>query len=354
MTLKFAIVGCGRISSKHIEGLKLVDNLSLVCVADINPERAKKTGESAGVPFYTDYHEMLEKHAVDVVSILTPSGLHAQHTIDIASTYKTHIVCEKPMALKLRDADTMIQACKDAGVRLFVVKQNRFNLPITQLRKAFEDGRFGKMTMGSVRIRWRRTQEYYSQDSWRGTWELDGGVIANQASHHIDLLLWMFGKPKSVMAMNDTFGSDIEVDDTSFSLVRFESGAMGIIEATTAIRPDDLEGSLSVFGQKGSVIVGGFSVNQLIAWRFDDAKKDEEKQLLSDASETPPNIYGFGHARYLEHVRDAIKNGTAALVAGEEGRRSLELINAIYESVETRKEVFLDKYEQKHSKLGGR
>ncbi|MCK5808906.1 Gfo/Idh/MocA family oxidoreductase [bacterium] len=352
MTLKFAIVGCGRISSKHIEGLKLVDNLSLECVADINPERAEETGKKAGVPFYTDYHEMLKNHQVDVVSILTPSGLHAQHTIDIASTYKTHIVCEKPMALKLEDADKMISVCKEVGVRLFVVKQNRFNLPISQMRKAYEEGRFGDMTMGTVRVRWRRTQEYYDQDSWRGTWELDGGVIANQASHHIDLLLWMLGEPKSVMAMNHTFGSNIEVDDTSFSLVRFKSGAMGIIEATTAIRPDDLEGSVSLFGKKGSVVVGGFSVNQLVAWRFADAKEGEEQHLLDAASETPPNIYGFGHARYLEHVRDAIKNNTAALVAGEEGRRSLELINAIYESVETKKEVFLDKYEQKWSKLG--
>ncbi len=352
--LRFAIVGCGRISGKHIEALQLVEGVTLVCVADVDRARAQAAGERAGVPYYTDYHAMLDNHQVDVVSILTPSGLHPQHTIDIATRYKTHIVCEKPMALQLKDADAMIQACETAGVRLFVVKQNRFNLPVRRLREAFESGRFGRMTMGSVRVRWRRTQEYYDRDAWRGTWALDGGVIANQASHHIDLLLWMLGEPRSVMAMNDTFGSTIEADDTSFSLVRFKNGAMGIIEATTAIRPDDLEGSLSIFGLQGSVVIGGFSVNQLVTWKFADAREGEEEALLKEASETPPNIYGYGHARYLEHVRDVIRHGAVPLVDGAEGRRSLALINAIYESVETGREVFLDRYTQRKSRLGKR
>jgi UDP-N-acetyl-2-amino-2-deoxyglucuronate dehydrogenase len=352
MTIKFAIVGCGRILKKHVEALKEIDKAELVAVCDVVPQKAEKGGHDAGVPYYSNYDEMFEKHPeADVVSILTPSGYHPEHVMDIAKKYKKHIVCEKPMALKLKDADKMIKCCDENGVKLFVVKQNRYNLPVQVLKNKLDGGSFGKIVMGTVRVRWCRKQDYYDADKWRGTWSMDGGVIANQASHHIDLLEWMLGEPVSVMAMNGTFLSDIEVDDTCAAIIKFESGAIGIVEATTATRPKDLEGSLSILGEKGSCVIGGFSVNKIIEWNFEDENETQKEENLQNYSENPPNVYGFGHRRYLESVIDSIENGTHALVDGLEGRNSLELINAIYESVETGKEVKL-KFEPKWSKLG--
>ena len=352
MTLSFAIVGCGRILKKHIEAIREIEKAKLVAVCDIDIEKAQKAGQENGVPYYASYDEMLEKHPeADVVTILTPSGMHPEHAIDIAKKYKKHIVCEKPMALRLEDADEMIKTCDLNGVRLFVVKQNRFNLPVQILRKSLEEKKFGKLVMGTVRVRWCRKQDYYDAADWRGTWELDGGVIANQASHHIDLLEWMLGEPVSVMAMNGTYLCDIEVDDTCAAIIKFRNGSIGIVEATTATRPKDLEGSLSILGEKGNCVIGGFSVNKMEQWNFEDETNEQKEEILARFSENPPNIYGFGHKRYLESVIESIESGTRALVDGLEGRKSLELINAIYESVETGKEVKL-RFETKWSKLG--
>jgi len=351
--LKFALVGCGRISGKHIEALKEIDDAELVAVCDISIEKAKNAAERAGgVNYYSSYDDMLmQSKDIDIVTILTPSGLHPKHTIDIVKKYKKHIITEKPMALQLSDADEMIRVCDEFGVRLFVIKQNRYNLPVQKLRKALEEGKFGKITMGTVRVRWARNQEYYDKDDWRGTWELDGGVITNQASHHIDLLEWMLGEPVSVMAKTATYLADIEVDDTAAAIIKFRNGAMGIVEATTATRPFDLEGSLSLLGEKGSVVIGGFAVNKMETWNFTHESDQERDKVLKEFAEIPPNVYGFGHKRYLENVIDSIKHNKKALVDGLEGRKSIELINAIYESAETGKEVFL-RFEPKRSKLG--
>lgn len=350
MTIRFGIVGCGRIFRKHYEAITENKLAELIAVCDIREERAKKAGEMANVPYYTDYNDMLSNEQIDVVNILTPSGMHPAHTIDIVNRYKKHIVCEKPMALKLEDADEMIRTCDNNGVKLFIVKQNRFNLPVIKLREALEQGRFGRIVMGTVRVRWCRTQKYYDQDEWRGTWAYDGGVITNQASHHIDLLEWMLGEPVSVMAMNGTYLSDIEVDDTSAALVRFRSGALGIIEATTAARPSDMEGSLSILGERGSAVIGGFAVNEMIHWAFTE-KEDRDENILAEYAEMPENVYGFGHKRYIENVIDTLKKNGSALVDGLEGRKSLELINAIYESAETGREVRL-RFVPARSKLG--
>jgi len=347
MKIKFAIVGCGRIASKHVEALKQNGTIAeLIAVCDIDIMKAEIIGKKGDVPFYDDYNTMLEKHSeVQVVSILTESGNHAKHAIDIVSKFSKHIVVEKPMALKLEDADAMIRTCDEYGVKLFVVKQNRFNLPVIELRKALEAGRFGKLVMGTVRVRWCRNQDYYNADSWRGTWGFDGGVFTNQASHHIDLLEWMLGEPISVFAKSRTALVDIETEDTGVAIITFANGAIGIVEATTAVRPKDLEGSLSILGEKGSVEIGGFAVNELKTWNFID--NDETKV----SKETPPDVYGFGHARYLENVCNNLQHNQKALVDGLAGRKSLELINAIYESIETGKEVFL-KFNPIHSKLG--
>lgn len=349
---KFGLVGCGRISSKHIDAIKNIPNAKLTAVCDINEDRAKAVSEKAGLDkYFLSYDEMLQNEDIDIVNILTPSGLHPEHTIDIVKKYKKHIIVEKPMALKLSDADNMIRICDLNSVRLFVVKQNRYNLPVTRLRQAVENGEFGKIFMGSVRVRWSRDQKYYDQDDWRGTWKLDGGVLANQASHHIDLLEWMLGTPVSVMARTETYMSDIEVDDTAAAIIKFENGAMGIIEATTATRPSDLEGSLSILGEKGTVVIGGFAVNKMETWNFAGQGSREREKVITEYAENPPNVYGFGHIRYIEHVLDSIENNKQALVDGLEGRKSLELINAIYESAETGREVNL-KFRPKKSRLG--
>jgi predicted dehydrogenase len=276
---------------------------------------------------------------IDAICILTPSGEHAKNVIELAP-YKKHLIVEKPMALTLSDADRMIQACDENGVRLFVVKQNRYNLPVKKLRHALESGRFGKMVMGTVRVRWCRTQAYYDQDAWRGTWACDGGVFANQASHHIDLLQWMMGDVESVFAKTRTALVNTETEDTGIVLLKFKSGALGIIEATTATRPKDLEGSISILGEKGTVEIGGFAVNEMKIWNFTDLDSSDS-EVIGKYRNNPADVYGFGHTEYLNKVVEAIQNGSAALVDGLEGRKSLELISAIYESVETGKEVFL-------------
>lgn len=339
--LRFAIVGCGRISVRHSDllGSGQIKGAVLAAVADIVQEKASRTGERFGVPWYTDMHEMCAKEAIDVVVVLTESGLHSRHVVELARHGK-HIVVEKPMALTLEDADAMILACERAGVRLFVVKQNRFNVPVVKLREALDGGRFGKLVLGTVRVRWCRRENYYAQDAWRGKWSLDGGVLANQASHHVDLLSWMMGDVESVVAKASNALADIEAEDTAVVLLRFTSGALGVIEATTAARPKDLEGSISLLGAQGTVEIAGFAVNEMRTWQF-TPELPEDADILQRSSVNPPNVYGFGHQAYYEHVVDALRCGREALVDGREGRRSLQLISAIYESVETGSEVRL-------------
>ena len=251
-----------------------------------------------------------------------------------------HVVVEKPLALTLASADRMIEACDRAGVKLFVVKQNRFNVPVVKMREAYEAGRFGKLVLGTVRVRWCRPQSYYDLDAWRGTWALDGGVLTNQASHHIDLLEWMMGSVESVFAMSTTALVDVETEDTAVVVLRFASGALGVIEATTAARPKDLEGSISLLGESGTVVIGGFAVNEMKVWNFVEPQPEDEN-VLADYSVNPPNVYGFGHQAYYDHVVMSVTLGTPPLVDGLAGRQSVELITAIYESIETRREVFL-------------
>jgi UDP-N-acetyl-2-amino-2-deoxyglucuronate dehydrogenase len=338
-TLNFALVGCGRIAKRHSEllGLGQIAGAKLAAVADLVPEKARAIGERFSVPWFTDYREMLSRQDVDVAVILTESGRHADHAVTAAQLGK-HVVVEKPMALTLDDADRMIGACDGATVRLFVVKQNRFNVPIVKAREALAAGRFGRMVIGTVRVRWCRTQDYYDQDAWRGTWAMDGGVLTNQASHHVDMLEWMMGEVESVFAMSRTALVDIEAEDTAAVVLRFVNGALGVIEATTAARPKDLEGSLSLLGEGGTVVVGGFAMNKMETWNF-AAKQPGDDEVLAKYSVNPPNVYGFGHQAYYEHVVDCIRNNRQHLVDGLEGRKSLELISAIYESIELGREV---------------
>lgn len=349
--LNFALVGCGRIAKRHSEllGLNQIQNARLVAVCDLVREKAEKIATQFSVPCFTDMHEMMRTVNIDVVVVLTESGKHAKHVVAL-SPYGKHIVVEKPMALTLDDADAMIRACDESRVKLFVVKQNRFNVPVLKLRQALTAGRFGKLILGTVRVRWCRHQAYYDQDPWRGTWALDGGVLTNQASHHVDLLEWMMGEVDSVFAMSTTALANIEAEDTAVVTLRFRNGALGVIEATTAARPTDLEGSISILGEGGTVEIGGFAVNQMKVWKFALPQSDDDK-VMEQYSVNPPNVYGFGHQAYYEHVVDCILNNARHLVDGLVGRKSLELINAIYESVETGREVPL-RFRPKRCRLG--
>ena len=352
-TLKFALVGCGRIAKRHSEllGRNQIAGAQLVAVCDTVFDRAKKIGQQFGVPAYADLDEMMRQELIDVAVVLTPSGLHAVHVIQLAR-FGIDIMVEKPMALTLDDAEAMIEACDKNHCRLFVIKQNRFNVPVIKLREAINADRFGKLVLGTVRVRWARHQPYYDQDAWRGTWAMDGGELTNQASHHVDMLEWMMGDVESVFARSTTALADIEAEDTAVVTLKFKNGALGIIEATTATRPKDLEGSISILGEKGSVVIGGFAVNQMQNWNFEDQQKDDD-DVLEQYSVNPPNVYGFGHQAYYEHVVDCILHSGQNLVDGLQGRKSIELISAIYESVETGKEVFL-RFKPERCKLGQR
>ncbi|MEK7234399.1 MAG: Gfo/Idh/MocA family oxidoreductase [Elusimicrobiota bacterium] len=348
--IRFALVGCSSVAKKHLESLRQLDSAEIAAVCDLNAVLAEKTGREYGVPHYQDYRSMLEKENVDVVTVLTPSGDHAERVLDLVKFGK-HIVVEKPMALRLEDADAMIHACDTAGIKLFVVKQNRYNVPVRALRAAIDAGRFGRLVMGTVRVRWCRKPEYYSASPWRGTWAFDGGVLTNQASHHIDMLEWLMGDVESVTAMTATRLAPIEAEDTAVAILRFRSGALGVIEATTAARPIDLEGSVSVLGETGSVVIGGFAMDKLQTWQFTEPASGDAGILAEHGQN--PSSFAYNHREYLRAVVETIQSGRKALVDGLEGRKSLELINALYESVETGREVPL-RFRPKKCRLGER
>jgi len=337
--MKVALIGCGRVSKKHIEAVRANPNLKLACVCDKDVPKLNHVCNEHNVRGYNTIEEMFDKEKIDIVSVLVEAGNHAQVVCEIAK-YKKHIIVEKPIALKLDDADRMIEACDRNNIKLFVVKQNRFNLPVIQLKKAMNLGRFGKLVMGTVRLRWARDEAYFKQDSWRGTWRFDGGVFASQASHHVDMLRWLMGPVKNVHAISsNTIIEGLEVEDTGIATLEFENGALGLIEATNACRPKNLEGSVSILGRGGTVVIEGFAVNHLKTWEF--AEPHPMDKEVWDSSENPPDVYGFGHARFYESVVENLKHAGGNIIDGMEGKKSLELICAIYESIATKKTVEL-------------
>jgi UDP-N-acetyl-2-amino-2-deoxyglucuronate dehydrogenase len=348
--LRAAIVGCGRIAQRHARILASFPDVEIVAMVDSAPDVAEGFASAHGGRPYSDLTTMVWRERPNLVAVCTPSGTHAEITLDLVRLGVANVVVEKPLALRMSDADEMVAACDEAGARLFVVKQNRYNRPVVKLREALDSGRFGKLVLGAVRVRWCRRQDYYSQAAWRGTWAMDGGVFANQASHHIDLLVSLMGEVESVIAFAATRLVDIEAEDTGVALIKFGSGALGVIEATTAARPGDLEGSLSILGEKGTVEVGGFALNEMTVWRFADPRPEDET-ILEQYRTNPPDVYGFGHHELLRDVVDSIRAGRPPRVDGREGRKSLQVIAAIYESIETGREVRIP-FEQRASRLG--
>ncbi|MHB1095341.1 MAG: Gfo/Idh/MocA family protein [Gemmatimonadaceae bacterium] len=333
---KVALLGCGRIARNHFQAIAELDGMALSAVCDVVEERAREAGEQWGVPWYTAYDEMLRKSECDVVVIATPSGMHPAHGIKAAQAGK-HVVCEKPMAISLASADSLVQACDDAGVRLFVVKQNRLNPAIQLVRRAIDRGRFGRIYMANATVRWARPQEYYDQAPWRGTWEFDGGAFMNQASHYVDLIQWLVGPVESVMARTATMARRIEAEDSGAAILKFRNGAIGVIEVTMLTYPRNLEGSITLVGETGTVKIGGTAVNKVEHWQF--ASYDDDDKLIEAAATNPPNVYGFGHAGYYRNVLSVLRDEAAPDTDGRSGRKSLELILGIYESAKTGREV---------------
>jgi UDP-N-acetyl-2-amino-2-deoxyglucuronate dehydrogenase len=305
-------------------------------VADADIERARAVGAARDVPAFGSLDEMLAAVPSDLVSICTPSGLHPQHGI-IAARAGRHVLTEKPMAISLAAADELVQACDAAGVQLFVVKQNRLNPAIQLLKRAVEKGRFGRLYMANVTVRWTRPQSYYDAEPWRGTWEFDGGAFMNQASHYVDLMQWLMGPAESVMAKTATQARRIEAEDSGVAVVKFRSGALGVMEVSVLTFPKNLEGSITILGETGSVKIGGTAVNRVDHWEFADY--DDDDKLVDAAATAPPSVYGFGHVPYYENVVAALRGHGKADTDGRAGRKSLELILGIYESAKTGREV---------------
>ena len=339
--IRFGIIGCGRISKIHTSVLSRIPNASIAAVCDIVEERTKDYAQKFKCCYYTDYKELLKSKGIDVVNVCTPTYLHADMAVDAAKSGK-HVVTEKPMAATLADADRMIEACKKNGVKLFVVKQNRYNPPIIKLKEALDAGQFGKIFYGKTSVYWQRDQRYYDEHVWFRTRHMGGGVLINQASHNIDMLCWLMGPVESVFAKIDTFTHTAETEDFGLGMVRFKSGALGIVEATTCIYPKNLEGSITIFGENGSVKVGGIQMNETQLWEFRNSHNEEGINQRNSA--TPTDVYGYGHIRFFEDVLRVIQGEDIPYVDGNEGRPSLELILAMYKSAQTDKEIMMSEF----------
>lgn len=333
---RVALVGCGRISRNHFDAIAKLDGLSLAGVCDTVEQRAREAGERLSVPWFTSYEAMLREVPCEIVTVATPSGLHPAHGI-LAARAGKHVVCEKPMAITLASADDLVNACDDAEVKLFVVKQNRLNPPVQLLKRAMDKGRFGRIYLANTTVRWTRPQEYYDQAPWRGTWEFDGGAIMNQASHYVDLMQWLLGPVESVIAKTATLARKIEAEDTGIAVLRFRNGALGCIEVTMLTYPKNLEGSITILGEKGTAKIGGTAVNRVEKWEF--AEPDGDDELVESANTNPPSVYGLGHEAYYRNVLAVLRGEAKPDTDGRGGRKSLELILGIYQSARTGREV---------------
>ncbi len=340
--MKYALIGCGRISPNHISAA-LNNNLDIVGLCDLKneciKEKKKMFNNILNVNEYVDYKEMLDKEHPDLVAIATESGEHAKIAV-YCLQHGANVIIEKPIALSLEDADLVIKTAKENNLKVCACHQNRFNRAIQKIRSAVENNDFGKIFYATAHIRWNRNEDYYKQATWRGTWALDGGALMNQCIHNIDLLRWMMGdEVEEVFAYTDNLNHDyIEAEDLGIAVVKFKNGGYGIIEGTNDIYPKNLEETLYVFGENGTAKAGGSSVNKLEVWRFNG---QDEESILDEFSEIHKNVYGLGHTPLYANMIDAIKNDTKPYVDGEAGKRALELVLAIYKSASEHKAIKL-------------
>ena len=325
--IRIAVVGCGRISKNHFGSIeKHSDEMELVAVCDIKDDVLETHTKQYGVNGYIQLSDMLESENLDIVAICTPSGIHAAQT-ELTAKHGVHVMTEKPMATRWQDGVNMVKACDDAGVHLFVVKQNRLNSTLQLLKRTVDEKRFGKIHMVHLNVFWTRPQEYYDQAKWRGTWEFDGGAFMNQASHYVDLFDWLIGPIDKVQAMMSTT-RDIEVEDTGVMNVRWRNGALGSMSVTMLTYPKNMEGSITILGEKGSARIGGVAVNDIQHWEFEDSR-DYDSQIETANYETT-SVYGFGHPLYYKNVVDVMRGDAEPETDGREGLKSLELLIAAY------------------------
>lgn len=338
--IRVGVVGCGKIASNHFDAItELADQLEFSCVCDKHAEALNQTTTKFGIKGYSDIDTMLKSEPdLDIITLCSPSGLHAQQTIQIANAHK-HVITEKPMATRWSHGIQMVNACDKANVKLFVVKQNRYQPALQLLKNAIKQQRFGRIYLVNLNVFWTRPQTYYDQAKWRGTWEFDGGAFMNQASHYVDLLQWLIGPVQSVQAMMSTLAIDMEVEDTGVLNIRWRSGTLGSMNVTMLTYPKNLEASLTILGEKGSVKIGGLSANQIEHWEFNSPHEEDEKV---SALKNPPQLKSnFGHKLYYENVAKTLRGEAEAHIDGRDGLRSLEILTAAYLSARDNKHVSL-------------
>lgn len=335
--MKYALIGCGRISSKHIEAA-MNNGVEIVAICDMNfhsmEHLAKNFNLSDSVNFYTDYNELIEKEHPDIVAVATDSE---SHTVIATAAVKAgcNVIIEKPIALSVHDAESIIDLAKEKGVTVCVCHQNRFNKAVQKVREAVEKERFGRLFHASANIRWNRNEDYYLQAPWRGTWEHDGGALMNQCIHNVDLLCWMMGyEVDEVFAYTDNLNHNyIEAEDFGVALIRFKNGSYGIIEGTVNVFPKNLEEALCIFGETGTVKLGGQSVNVIEEWKFQDGLDNLEDVKLQCYEEIR-NVYGYGHTLLYADMIDAVKTGRQAYVTADDGKKAMEIVLAMYKSAQ--------------------
>lgn len=340
-TLNFGIIGCGRISSRHAQALQELQktaDVKLVAACDLVESRAQHIVKTYGGTAYINYQEVLARPDIDVITICTPSGLHSQMGQEAARAGK-HVLVEKPISLNLADADALIETCDQSGVHLCVVLQNRFNPPMRDLRKVIDDGLLGRPLLANATVRWYRPQEYY-EDGWHGTWALDGGALMNQCIHHVDALRWLLGEVDTVVAYTATQAHQMEAEDVGVAILRFKNGALATIEGSTVTYPENLEGSISIFGEKASLKVGGTALNRKVIWKI-AGQIEHERDILAREAVDPPSVYGYSHREQIAEFVQSIRENRSSATNGTEARKSLELVCAMYKSARERIEVKL-------------
>lgn len=337
--IKVALIGCGRISKKHFDSIeKHADNVELVAVCETDRPLLAKMEKTYNVPAFHDYDDLLVESEADLIILCTPSGMHPAQTIAAAKAGK-NVMTEKPMVTRWKDGMDIVRACDEARVRLFVIKQNRFNATLQLLKRAVNEKRFGRIHMVHLNVFWTRPQAYYDQSAWRGTWELDGGAFMNQSSHYVDLLEWLIGPIADVQAMIGTLARDIEVEDTGVLNVRWRNGALGSMAITMIAYPKNYEGSITILGERGTVRIGGVAVNNIQTWEFEKEKDYDAK--VKEANYQTTSVYGFGHPRYYKNVIDVMRGEAEPETDGREGLKSLEVLIAAYLSARDGKIVSL-------------
>ncbi len=338
--IRFGVIGCGKIGSKHGTIINELEDCELIAVCDIIKERADFLSSKFNAKSYSDYTQLIICEDCDIVCICTPSGLHAEMTIEAAKN-KKHILCEKPMSLNIKDAKKMIKACEENNIKLFIVKQNRFNQPVEFLKQVLAKNRLGKIYLVSTNVFWNRRQEYYLEEDWRGTLKFDGGALFTQASHFIDLLVWVNGTVKSVFAKKDTFNHDIETEDTGAAILKFENGSFATFQYTTCVYNTNYEGSITVFGTKGTIKIGGKYLNTIEHWNVEGWPEPKVTENLT------PNNYGnyvgsgSNHKKVFENIINHFRNNTPIKTDGYDALQSVEIMEAIYKSANEGKEIFL-------------